>query len=135
MVQRSTVAEVSFLQRAIGTVFIGLGGWAALSPASVLRLTIRPEFHTEHIVALVSIGAFGAQAVLAGLVAVFSVFTQRTFLVFGLALLPFFFFDAWFYWYRPIFNELILLDVAGNAVMLLLCVRGYHLLQPHALSE
>jgi hypothetical protein len=119
------------LQLAIAFVFIGLGAWCVFAPSSVISLTVRQEYQTDHPLALVSVGAFGAQAMLAGLFAAFSQFTRRTFQAFGLALVPFFVFDAWFYWVRPIFNELILLDAVGNALMLALCVRGYQTLRGH----
>jgi hypothetical protein len=113
------------IQRGIGAVFLILGGWCLLAPASVIALTIRPEYQSNDPLLLLTLGAFGAQAVLAGLFAAFSRFTRTTFLVFGLALLPFFVFDYWFYFVEPIFNELILLDVIGNVIMLALCFVGY----------
>jgi hypothetical protein len=64
------------------------------------------------------------------LFAAFSIFTRRTFLVYGIALLPFFVFDWWFFYREPIFNELILLDVVGNVAMLALCARGYLVSRP-----
>lgn len=65
----------------------------------------------------------------AGLFAALSRFTRWTFLGFGLAVLPFFVFDWWFYAVEPIFNELILLDAAGNVIFIALCARGYVLLR------
>ena len=120
--------EAKILQRLIAAVFIGLGGWCLIAPASVVSLTVLPEHQAYSTLVLVSIGAFGAQACLAGLFAAFSVFTRQTFLAYAIALLPFFGFDWWFYSVRPLFNELILLDVVGNVVMLALCRRGYILL-------
>jgi len=38
-------------------------------------------------------------------------------------------FDWWFYAVEPIFNELILLDAAGNIIFIALCARGYVLLR------
>jgi hypothetical protein len=127
--QRMT-SEVSALgvrrvQYYIAAVFVALGAWCMVVPGTVISLTVRPQYQTDHPLALLAIGAFGAQAILAGLFAAFSSFTRRTFQVFGIALLPFFGFDAWFYWRQPIFNEFILLDFIGNALMLALCIRGY----------
>jgi hypothetical protein len=70
-------------------------------------------------------GCFGAQAVLAGLFAFFSRFTRTTFLVYGIALLPFFWFNYWFVFVVPIFNQWMLLDFIANVAMLALCVIGY----------
>ena len=113
------------IQLLIAAVFFVLGGWCLLAPASVMHLTVRPTFQTEHELVPLLIACFGAQAVLCGLFAAFSVFTRRTFFAFGLALLPFFYFDYYFYFVEPIFNELILLDVLGNVIFLVLCFLGY----------
>ncbi len=75
------------LQYAIAAVFWILGGWRLIAPASVIALTVRPEYQTDDPVALLAVGAFGAQAVLAGLFAGFSVFTRWTFLAYAIALL------------------------------------------------
>ncbi|MFC2951416.1 hypothetical protein ACFOOP_05720 [Marinicaulis aureus] len=116
------------LQYAIAAVFIILGGWCLAAPTSVIAMTVRPDFHTEASLAVVALGAFGAQAMLAGLFAGFSIFTRWTFFAYGIALLPFFVFDWWFFFVTPMFNEFILLDAAGNVVMLCLCAYGYTLL-------
>lgn len=120
--------EARRLQHAIAAVFLILGGWCLAWPGSVVALTVRPEYQTDHLLALVSLGAFGAQAVLAGLFAAFSRFTRRTFVAFGIAILPFFVFDWWFYAVVPVFNELILLDALGNVIFIALCARGYFIL-------
>lgn len=121
--------QALLLQRLIAAVFILLGGWCLVVPGSVIALTVRPEHQAQSLLALVSIGAFGAQACIAGLFAATSVFTHRTFAAYGIALLPFFAFDWWFYSVKPLFNELILLDAIGNVIMLALCWRGYRLLR------
>ncbi len=123
------VSEARRLQIAIAGVFFVLGGWCIVSPSSVLSLTVREAYRSDAPIVLITLGAFGAQAVLAGLFAAFSRFTQRTFLAFGVAVLPFFIFDYWFYAIEPIFNELILLDAIGNVIFLALCARGYALLR------
>ncbi|HWA62330.1 MAG TPA: hypothetical protein VG939_13200, partial [Caulobacteraceae bacterium] len=69
--------------------------------------------------------AFGAQALIAGLFAAFSTFSARTFLAYGLALIPFFVFDAWFYVVRPMLTPVGLLDAVGNVIMLAVCWMGW----------
>lgn len=114
------------IQRGIGAVFLILGGWALVSPQTVIDLCIRPEYHNEGRIAVFSIGCFGAQAILGGLFATFSRFSRATFLAFGLALIPFFIFDVWFTWIDPILTPLGgILDGIGNIIMLGLCVIGY----------
>jgi hypothetical protein len=120
--------EARRLQLAIAAVFLVLGGWCLVWPSSVIALTVRPEYQSDHLLVLVSLGAFGAQAVLAGLFAAFSRFTRATFAAFGIAILPFFVFDWWFYAVIPLFNELILLDALGNLIFIAICTRGYFIL-------
>lgn len=109
----------------IGLVFAVLGGWALLAPRSVIALTIRPEYQSNDFLAVLAIACFGAQACLFALVAFTAVFTRRTFLAYGIALLPFFVFNYWFYFVVPVLAPLGLLDLAGNAVMLALCWHGW----------
>lgn len=118
------MSEPRRIQLAIAAVFLGLGGWCLVYPSSVIALTVRPEYRVDHLLVRVVLGAFGAQAMLVGILAAFATFSSRTFLAFGLAVLPFFGFDIWFYFVEPLFNELILVDVAGNAVLAGLCWRG-----------
>jgi hypothetical protein len=120
------------LQYVIAAVFLVLGAWCLVSPASVIALTVRPEHQSSDPLLLLTLAAFGSQAVLSGLFAGFSVFTRTTFLVYGIALLPFFVFNYWYYFVEPLFNELILLDTLGNIIMLAMCWRGYVLLSPRA---
>ncbi|HEY1708539.1 MAG TPA: hypothetical protein VGG10_09765 [Rhizomicrobium sp.] len=112
------------LQLGIGAVFFVLGGWALVLPRTVIDLTLLPQFRVGTPILPFTIQCFGAQAVLAGLFATFSRFVRMTFLVYGIALLPFFAFDVWFTFVDPVFTKLGLLDAVGNAVMLVLCVLG-----------
>lgn len=116
-------------QLLIALVFVGLGAWCLVAPMTVIDLTVRPAHQNDLRLTAITIGAFGAQAVLVGLVCATSRFTDRTFLALGIAMLPFFVFDWWFYAVEPLFNGLILLDVAGNLVMLAACLRGWWLLR------
>ena len=120
------------LQLAIAAVFIVLGGWCVVAPGSIIALGVRPEYQTDHALVLITMGAFGAQAMLAGVFAAFSQFTRRTFAAFGTAVLPFFVFDWWFYAVVPVFNAFILLDALGNVVFIALSVRGYLILGDRA---
>ncbi len=121
--------EARSWQLLIALVFLGLGGWCLFAPMSVVELTILPHHKNDLPLTAITLGAFGAQAMLVGLVSATSTFTARTFLALGVAMLPFFVFDWWFYFVDPLFNELILLDVAGNLAMLAACLRGWWLLR------
>ena len=112
-------------QRLIGLVFAVLGGWALVFPQSVIDLGVRPEFHSKDFLATFTMACFGAQACLFALVAFTARFTRLTFAVYGMALLPFFVFNYWFYFRVPLVNELMLVDFAGNCIMLGLCWHGW----------
>ena len=127
--ETASAREALVMQRCIAAVFLGLGSWCLFAPGSVIALGVRPEHQSQSLLSLVLMGAFGAQACLGGLFAWFATFTRRTFIAYGIALLPFFVFDWWFYAVRPVLNELVLIDAIGNLAMLLLCWRGAHLLR------
>jgi len=112
-------------QRMIAAPFLVLGAWCLVAPGIVERLGVRPEYYHGDTATALWIACFGAQAVLSGLFAAFSRFTRTTFLVYGVALLPFFGFNYWFVFVVPVFNELMLVDFLCNAAMLALCVVGY----------
>lgn len=120
------------IQYCLAGVFFVLGGWCLVAPGSVMELAIRPAYRLEGPLVTVLIGAFGAQALIAGLFAAFSTFTRMTFLVYGVALLPFFVFDWWFYFRTPMLTQVGLLDAVGNAVMLILCIAGWRVVTAEA---
>jgi hypothetical protein len=115
------------LQYLLAAIFIGLGGWCVIAPESVVRLTVTPEFQSGHDLVKIAIGAFGSQAMLVGLLAAFTRFTHQAYAALGLAMLPYFVFDWWFSAVLPVFNSFILIDVAGNIMLMLLCAYGYRL--------
>ncbi len=117
-------------QRLIAVPFLVLGAWCLFFPHMVERLTFRPEFYHGTLTSAVLMGCFGAQAILAGIFATFSRFTRTTFLAYGLALLPFFWFNYWFVFVVSFFNEWMMLDFAANLAMLALCVVGYRSCSP-----
>jgi hypothetical protein len=123
----------ALLQRLIAMPFLGLGAWCLFFPGMVEQLVLRPEHYINTPSSRLLIGCFGAQAILSGLFAAFSIFTRRTFLVYGLALLPFFWFNYYFVFVTPILNGWMALDFGANLVMLGLCIWGYRLLSPEPL--
>jgi len=117
--------SVRAIQYLLASVFLVLGGWCLISPASVMALTVTPAFQSDAPIVPILMGAFGAQALIAGLFAAFSRFTRATFLAYGIGLLPFFVFDYWFYAVVPMLTPLGLADAVGNLIMLALCVIGW----------
>lgn len=116
------------IQYILASVFLVLGGWCLVSPGSVLDLAITPAYRSDAPIVPILMGAFGAQALIAAVFAAFSTFTKTTFVAYGLALLPFFVFDYWFYAVVPMLTAVGLLDAVGNIVMLALCVLGWRAL-------
>jgi hypothetical protein len=116
------------IQSLIAIPFLVLGGWALLFPGMVERLTLTPAYQHNSPTSALLIGCFGAQAVLSGLFAAFSRFTRTTFLIYAVALLPFFWFNYWFVFVVPMFNAWLALDFASNLVMLGLCLLGWRAL-------
>lgn len=112
-------------QYLLASVFVVLGGWCLISPSSVLALAIRREYQSTAPIVPILMGAFGAQALIAGLFAAFSIFTKKTFVAYGVALLPFFVFDYYFYAVEPMLTAVGLLDAVGNVAMLALCWVGW----------
>ncbi len=117
-----TAKNVQYL---LASVFFVLGGWCLVSPGSVMELAITPAYQSSDPIVPILVACFGAQAILAGVFAAFSNFTRRTFLAYGIALLPFFVFDYWFYAVEPMLTVVGLLDVVGNIIMLWLCWIGW----------
>lgn len=113
------------IQYAIAAVFFVLGGWCLVAPQSVIDVTPNPAYRPHDEIAPLLVACFGAQACIAGLFAALSVFTKRTFLAYGIAVLPFFAFDWWFYAVKPVFNGFLVLDAIGNAIFVVLCWLGW----------
>jgi hypothetical protein len=112
-------------QSLLASVFFVLGGWGLVAPNMVLSLAFTPAYQSDAPVVPILVACFGAQALLAGIFAAFSTFTRRTFLAYGIALLPFFLFDYWFYAVEPMLTKVGLLDAVGNIIMLWLCWVGW----------
>ena len=112
-------------QTLLALVFFVLGGWCLVSPGSVMALTIRPDYHSSDPIVPILVAAFGAQALIAGLFAATAIFTRRTFMIYGIALLPFLAFDYHFYAVEPMLTDIGMLDVVGNVLMLFLCWIGW----------
>jgi hypothetical protein len=109
----------------IAAVFLALGGWALLAPASVIALAITPAYQDSAFLSRFAISCFGAQAVLFGLMALVTRWNARSFAVFAAALLPFFAFNYWFHYEVPVLTSIGMLDFAGNVTMLVLAVLGW----------
>jgi hypothetical protein len=113
------------IQRAIAAVFLILGGWALAAPHQVIALCLTPAFRGGAGMAF-AVGAFGAQALIAGLFAATATFNRATFAGYGAMLIGFLAFDLWFGWIDPVLTPLGAgLDAVGNVAMMILCWLGW----------
>ncbi|WP_379547431.1 hypothetical protein ACFCW2_00780 [Qipengyuania sp. DSG2-2] len=112
-------------QYGIAAVFLILGGWALLAPASVIELAVTPEYQDAGYLTVFTMACFGAQAVLFGVMALVLEWTARAFAVFAVLLLPFFVFNWYFHYEVPVLTSIGLLDFAGNVTMLVLALIGW----------
>lgn len=123
---KALAMKAQHIQFFLAAIFIGLGGWCLISPHSVERLTLRPEYQHLSETSALLLGCFGAQAVLGGLVIALSTFSPRTFLIFGLVgSLPFFVFNWYFVFSARMFTDWMLIDFAGNVGILTCGLVGY----------
>lgn len=113
------------IQRLIAIPYLVLGSWCLLAPRTVESLTINQPYQHLTVTSALFIGCFGAQAVLGGLFIWFSVWRRTTFLVYAIALLPFFWFNYWFVFEVPVFNRWLALDFGANTVMIALSLWGW----------
>ncbi len=113
------------LQTALALVFFVLGGWCVAAPGSVLALCFRPAFQSSAPIVPFLVACFGSQALIAGVFALTARFTRTTYLAYGIGLLPFFAFDAYFYAVKPVLTQIGLLDAVGNLIMLGVCWLGW----------
>ncbi len=112
------------IQRIISLPYFLLGSWCLLAPHMVEELMINPPYQHLSPTSALLMGCFGAQAVLGGLFIFFSRWTRTTFMVYAIALLPFFGFNYWFVFEIPIFNRWMALDLGANIAMLALSLWG-----------
>jgi hypothetical protein len=112
-------------QLLIAAVFLLLGGWALLAPASVIDLAVTEAYRDDTFLARFAIACFGAQAVLFGLMTLVLRWRAQAFAIFAVLLLPFFAFNYWFHYEVPVLTSIGMLDFAGNVAMLVLAVIGW----------
>ena len=93
----------------------------------VERLGVNPEYQHLSTTSALLMGCFGAQAVLGGLFIAFSRWTKATFVIYGVALLPFFWFNYYFVFVVPVMTRWMALDLVSNLFMLGLCFWGYRI--------
>lgn len=121
--QRTNVPRIA--QILIAAVFLILGGWALLAPASVIELAVTEAYRDSTFLTRFTMACFGAQAVLFGLMTLATPWRARGFLAFAVLLVPFFGFNYWFHYQVPVLTSIGMLDFAGNTVMFVLALIGW----------
>ena len=109
----------------IALTFLLLGGWALFFPSSVIDLAITDAYRGNTYLMRFTMACFGAQAVLFGIMALAVKWSARGFLVFAIALLPFFWFNYHFHYVEPVLTSIGMLDFAGNITMLVAALVGW----------
>ena len=116
------------IQRLIALPYLVLGGWCLFAPRMVERLAVNQDYQHLSATTALFVACFGAQAILGSIFIWFSKWQRTTFLVYAIALLPFFWFNYWFVFEVPIFNRWLALDFAANGAMLVLSLWGWKLM-------
>ena len=93
-----------------------MGAWCLIHPSSVLTLTLAPTYALINRTTGLLMRCFGAQALTVGLLLNTSNMTESRFTAFGLAMVPYVAFNAWFSIgpRRGAFTALLWMDVIEN---------------------
>ncbi|PKS08090.1 hypothetical protein jhhlp_005365 [Lomentospora prolificans] len=104
------------LQTAMAVGYSSMGAWCLLHPASVISLSLSPTYAVYNATTGLLMRCFGAQAMTAGLLLGTAPMDERSFTCFGLAMVPYIFFNAW-YGVGPgrgVFTKWLFMDFVGN---------------------
>ncbi len=121
-------------QTVIAAVFLGLGGWALLAPASVIDLALTEPYRDQSFIMRFTMACFGAQAVIFGIMALAVQWSARGFAVFAAVLVPFFVFNWYFHYEVPVLTSIGMLDFAGNLTMFAACLVGWRAARAEEMS-
>ena len=117
------------LQLVMGGTFFGMGLGTMLLPSLVMDTCFDPAYFNGTVGERVLVGCFGAQATLQGILLLSCRFRKRTWVYWGLGILPFVAFDVYACPWGPL-PVLTWLGAAGdglgNAIFLAACYLGYH---------
>lgn len=119
---------LTHLQLVMGGTFFGMGLGTMLLPSLVMDTCFNPTYFSGTVGERVLVGCFGAQATLQGILLLSCRFRKRTWVYWGLGILPFVVFDAYACPWGPL-PVLTWLGAAGdglgNAIFLAACCLGY----------
>lgn len=137
--KRSTLPS-SFYRKIIGVTFTGMGAITLLFPGTTLYYSLTPSSYlsitkglqpSDVIVPEMKLmtQCFGAQATLGGIIILTSQFSKFTFKIFGLSMIPFYWFD-YMAWSWGIISPLGAIgDAIGNTIFCVCSWMGYKTLE------
>lgn len=104
------------LQTVMATGYSSMGAWCLIHPTSVIALSLSPAYAVQSATTALLMRCFGAQAMTAGLLLGTSSLDERGFTCFGLAMIPYLFFNAWYLAGpgRGVFTNWLYMDLVGN---------------------
>ena len=108
----------------VAFVFLALGGWCLVAPASVIELALTESYRDTSFIMRFTMACFGAQAVMFGIMALVVKWRANAFATFAIVLIPFFWFNYHFHYVEPVLTSIGMLDFAGNLTMLIACIVG-----------
>ena len=120
----TTAAVPQWPRKILGAAYAALGLATMLAPDVMITLSVQDPLKSNDLTRLI-FQCFGLQASLCGLIALTATFQRRTYIALGLAILPVFIFDYWFYAVEPVltlFGSLV--DAIFNVVFVVMCWIG-----------
>ena len=121
------MTSLRLLQMLIALPFLLVGGLCLFAPGGVERSVITPAYQHNSATTHILIALFGSQSILVGIFAALSRFERKTFIVYGIAILPFLLSNYYLSIVIPVFNGWMAVDFAGNLMMLGVCIWGARL--------
>ncbi|KAJ6116126.1 hypothetical protein N7523_005601 [Penicillium sp. IBT 18751x] len=107
------------IQAAMAFGYSGMGAWCLLQPSFVIGLSLNPPYALVNRTTSLLMSCFGAQAMTCGLLLGAADMSQKSFTIFGLAMIPYVAFNFWFGLGpgRDVFTPWLWLDFVGNMVL------------------
>ncbi|KAJ5376669.1 hypothetical protein N7509_013555 [Penicillium cosmopolitanum] len=104
------------IQRLMAVGYSGMGSWCLLFPSTVIGLSLVPKYATTEYTPTLLMRCFGAQATTCGVLLGTANMTPKSFVAFGLAMIPYLGFNYWFGVGpgKGVFTSLLWLDFVGN---------------------
>lgn len=118
MANPQRLETVRRIQTAMSAGYSTMSLWVLIHPSSVLSLSLTPTYAIINRTTLLLFRCFGAQALTTGLLLGTAPMDERSFTYFGLAMIPYLMFNAWFLAGpgKGVFTGWLWMDCIGNVV-------------------